>query len=949
MYLQDRPSRMSRETMQLEGHRRTLSSASSKSDEAHTQIVFFLPTRAVVVFSLQNLLRNETHNISTEKLSLEPPPRQVLLVWVMLISDGQTPLNNSMDAISLYKFLQELARLTNLRFVYLINESLQVLFDFGNASEISRRSVFETRGHHLLEKSPSYDFRKMIGGCTTTIGYPNSLHLSISASSTISSALASTVYILCSASPNSSLIRSLEAKEDRQSCMTWPFMTIPKDFDSLSIRSELWKGRSTTQSYAHVHCQSITSMAKRNKVMKDPASTSYTGEQIVMCANECFCIQPPLALYRASGPSILANIASESAQFGLRNRIPPSMEDCFAAPAASYHKKPRCQQHNRSVQSNLSKKAEPSSKPTGAYVGISEPLPVVNPCRLNDAPEESYTKKKNSQLVLDKDRKDFLLSQSSKYPMLHVKNGPVCAFYIPPTRHEHNRIVSRRKSHDTSQDPTLRQPKRSRVNHDFKGLKPLYNDQIIKQQTSQCDQTVATRQFSHRLDSDPVKTLRRPFRKHILTARMFNRQLVAEMSESTVTTRQLEKHPWLGPSSPQRRASCLDPEVSASVSENGSSVAESHIAGDDPPFLKRKAEFQNCGRSYKPRTKFLRSSSSFAMSSATSSEEADTIHPDLSGTQIDISDNNLSRCSKRGPRSSFSSPTAKYPVLPVPANKIASDVCSSLSMPSVTAHPSTPNTIRPKGSFKPPLVTSKSVVHEVSEARVDTMSVHQRETSEQVFSVWQTAAGRRIDIERDPKLALEWLTLATDAPPSTLHQSPAQTSDDVSNSSSHQKHYGGFPSCSSGSRLIKERSVIDKEMSLQLHLRKLNEDINTMESALQVETRNEDPKLEALTSKWRSVAQEACDQVFARVAIKVEQCGGLREWNRLQQPKQWADFPDETRRNSSRQDEEEFVLTSEEKAAMDVDEDCYTMEMMLTQFGIPLSLIGRDADLGRWY
>lgn len=193
---------------------------------------------------------------------------------------------------------------------------------------------------------------------------------------------------------------------------------------------------------------------------------------------------------------------------------------------------------------------------------------------------------------------------------------------------------------------------------------------------------------------------------------------------------------------------------------------------------------------------------------------------------------------------------------------------------------------------------------------------------------WETASGKTMDIPHDPVLAAEWHQAET---PHTLTSFRQDKSTIIAKALTReitaQKH---------------------EQVRVQKQLLDLREDVKAVESALTIESRNEDPKLLELTKKWTEVAQLACEEVFKTISAKIEHVGGYKEWRRMQEPCSWSSRSEEAREPEGESHEDEYDLTSAEKEAMGVVENDFTMEMMLKHFGIPLSLIGYDADMCRW-
>lgn len=63
-------------------------------------------------------------------------------------------------------------------------------------------------------------------------------------------------------------------------------------------------------------------------------------------------------------------------------------------------------------------------------------------------------------------------------------------------------------------------------------------------------------------------------------------------------------------------------------------------------------------------------------------------------------------------------------------------------------------------------------------------------------------------------------------------------------------------------------------------LNKLRQSLDTAEQALQIVTSGQDDQLEALITKWKSVARDAADDLFIDTKARVDDMGGLETWQR---------------------------------------------------------------------
>jgi hypothetical protein len=63
-------------------------------------------------------------------------------------------------------------------------------------------------------------------------------------------------------------------------------------------------------------------------------------------------------------------------------------------------------------------------------------------------------------------------------------------------------------------------------------------------------------------------------------------------------------------------------------------------------------------------------------------------------------------------------------------------------------------------------------------------------------------------------------------------------------------------------------------------LNKLRQSLDTAEQALQIVTSDQDNQLEALVTKWKSVARDAADELFIDAKARIDEMGGLEAWQR---------------------------------------------------------------------
>ncbi|EXJ87527.1 hypothetical protein A1O3_04487 [Capronia epimyces CBS 606.96] len=153
----------------------------------------------------------------------------------------------------------------------------------------------------------------------------------------------------------------------------------------------------------------------------------------------------------------------------------------------------------------------------------------------------------------------------------------------------------------------------------------------------------------------------------------------------------------------------------------------------------------------------------------------------------------------------------------------------------------------------------------------------------------------------------------------------------------------------------KERSV------LSIRLTKLRQSLDTAQQALEIEESNQDAELRTLIGKWRTVAQEAAEELFADAKERVQGMGGVVAWRRRmkEDARLWTDNQDE--RNLCHGDDNEQLEHSHRRLPgenmpsrlecsqdSEEDEESFTMDMMLRQMNIDLRLIGYDRQFERW-
>jgi len=109
------------------------------------------------------------------------------------------------------------------------------------------------------------------------------------------------------------------------------------------------------------------------------------------------------------------------------------------------------------------------------------------------------------------------------------------------------------------------------------------------------------------------------------------------------------------------------------------------------------------------------------------------------------------------------------------------------------------------------------------------------------------------------------------------------------------------------------RALQKQHSALSLQLTKLRQSLDTAQQALQIETCKGDVELEALIEKWRVVARDAADELFATAKDRVDEMGGMAVWRERTQKTSWA-WSDEDELDATR-------LTDEQKEQLETDRE----------------------------
>ncbi|KAE8364430.1 hypothetical protein BDV27DRAFT_115001 [Aspergillus caelatus] len=158
-----------------------------------------------------------------------------------------------------------------------------------------------------------------------------------------------------------------------------------------------------------------------------------------------------------------------------------------------------------------------------------------------------------------------------------------------------------------------------------------------------------------------------------------------------------------------------------------------------------------------------------------------------------------------------------------------------------------------------------------------------------------------------------------------------------------------------------------QERALQSRLAILRSELDTAQQALQLESSTKDADLQSLIMKWRSVSQNAAEEVFSGAQERVARMGGMKAWRERMKNNntQWEQEEMEPwygNAEAERVDVDEDELEAR-KAEMlrgckkrhdegqedeEVEEEEFTMDFMLKTLNIDLKVIGYDKAHQRW-
>lgn len=150
-----------------------------------------------------------------------------------------------------------------------------------------------------------------------------------------------------------------------------------------------------------------------------------------------------------------------------------------------------------------------------------------------------------------------------------------------------------------------------------------------------------------------------------------------------------------------------------------------------------------------------------------------------------------------------------------------------------------------------------------------------------------------------------------------------------------------------------------KQRTLQSRLLALRTELDTALQALRIESSDRDAELEALILKWRSVSQDAAEELFTGARERVARMGGVSGWKRMQRERREQEqrqmFIEMEIAGGSGGDDDcreegDVALQGGNGKDVDVDDEDkeFTMDMMLNTLNVDLKVIGFDKENQRW-
>ncbi|KAK5170928.1 uncharacterized protein LTR77_004072 [Saxophila tyrrhenica] len=220
--------------------------------------------------------------------------------------------------------------------------------------------------------------------------------------------------------------------------------------------------------------------------------------------------------------------------------------------------------------------------------------------------------------------------------------------------------------------------------------------------------------------------------------------------------------------------------------------------------------------------------------------------------------------------------------------------------------------------------------------------------------------------------------------PSRSFQTPAR--------SAPVRKTAAFTTSTGRNRDPAEQAAQRANTSLELQIRNIRNEIDTLNQAIRLTSSTTDAELEELTQKWKLATQTAAEELFGTVKERVCRMGGVQAWRESENKKadkmnEWSqqdegkeddDADCEFDEDGEELPEEEAEWRKKEKARMrqeaqdamedagggdEVEEmgrekqvwqedgkedDDFTVDMMLRSLHIDLSVIGWDTQAQRW-
>ncbi|EME46416.1 hypothetical protein DOTSEDRAFT_51904 [Dothistroma septosporum NZE10] len=223
---------------------------------------------------------------------------------------------------------------------------------------------------------------------------------------------------------------------------------------------------------------------------------------------------------------------------------------------------------------------------------------------------------------------------------------------------------------------------------------------------------------------------------------------------------------------------------------------------------------------------------------------------------------------------------------------------------------------------------------------------------------------------------------------------PASTKPDINTPARPTPARKQQPSLWSFKKKDPEAVAIERAItSLEMQIKKVQDDLDTLSQAKQLSTTDTDAELEALSEKWRLTSQSLAEELFGEVKERVQRMGGVAAWREMEKRKhdrangmgdfareglqedddadcefdsQGEELPEEEqvyRKNMKRQAKQEIMDAADALDEPEVDphaqktkvwqedgndDDTFTMDMMLRSLNIELSVIGYDKETQKW-